>query len=232
MPRPAPYFITGTCTEVGKTLVSAALLYALAAHGKKTLALKPLAAGAHVHESGLRNEDALTLQRYQSTALSYQQVNPVLLEQPIAPHIAAQHENRRITISQLAGYCRGALMQSADVALIEGAGGWRVPVNRSENLSALPRELGCDVILVVGMRLGCLSQALLTAEAIARDGLRLKGWVANTICPDMMFVGENIQALRERLPAPLLGTLPRLDNPAPEVAARYLDVGSLIGSGS
>ena len=165
------FFVTGTCTDVGKTFVSVALLHALKEQGYRTLALKPVAAGCQQTPEGLRNDDALQLQAAMTESLSYEQINPVALERPAAPHIVAAEQGRRITASRLEGICRGALLTKADVALVEGAGGWRVPLNERETLADLAFALRLPVILVVGVRLGCINHALLTQEAILRDGL-------------------------------------------------------------
>jgi dethiobiotin synthetase len=170
------WFVTGTDTGVGKTAISCALLIAAREAGLKTAAIKPVAAGCD--EAG-HNEDALQLMECMSEPLEYEQVNPVALTAAIAPHIAAQQEGRTLQVSRLAGLCRGVMAGEADFVLIEGAGGWRVPLNARETLADLAVQLQVDVILVVGMRLGCINHALLTAEAIARDGLKLVGWIAN-----------------------------------------------------
>lgn len=213
MAKKRTYFVAGTDTEVGKTRVTVELLRALNRQGLKTLGLKPLAAGADEAEDGhWTNEDARALQAEASVQLPYEQVNPVLLRAPMAPHIAAEREQRRLTLHTLEGHCRGTLMMTPyNVALIEGAGGWRVPLNPRESLAGLPKSLNCPVILVVGMRLGCLNHALLTAEAIQRDGLTLAGWVANCIDPDMTELDANIATLTTLIPAPRLGVLPWLD---------------------
>ncbi|MEH6651742.1 MAG: dethiobiotin synthase [Motiliproteus sp.] len=209
------YFIAGTDTDVGKTFTAAALLQAAQQQGYRSLGLKPVAAGAEAvdaggNRDGLANEDAIVLMQHSSVKLSYDQVNPVLLQQPIAPHIAAQREGKNLTVDRLAGYCRGALMTPADLVLVEGAGGWRVPLNRSQSMADLARELNLPVILVVGMRLGCLNHALLTAEAIVADGLPLAGWVANRVDPQMSCYEENLETLKNQLRAPLLAELPYL----------------------
>lgn len=205
------YFITGTDTEVGKTRVTVELLKALNRQGLQTLGLKPLAAGADEHEGEWTNEDALALRDAASVKLAYEQVNPVLLKAPMAPHLAAERERRSLSLRTLEGHCRGTLMMNRyDIALIEGAGGWRVPLNPRESLAGLPKILNCPVILVVGMRLGCLNHALLTAEAIQRDGLTLAGWVANCIDPDMAELDANIATLTTLIPAPRLGIVPYL----------------------
>lgn len=223
------YFVTGTDTDVGKTLVATALLTAAARTGASTLGLKPIAAGCRETPEGLRNDDALALQAVSTlTPLPYQEVNPVALPAACSPHIAAREAGRRVTISQLAGYCRYSLSRRAGLTLVEGAGGWRVPVNDRESLSALARELKLPVILVVGMRLGCLNVALLTAEAIARDGLVLAGWVANVLDPDMVFLDDNVATLTRLLPAPCLGRLPWLPGQDAAAAADHLDAGVLL----
>lgn len=206
------FFVTGTDTEVGKTFATVALLKAAKARGLQTLALKPVAAGGEDTGQGLRNEDALELMDAMTVALPYEQVNPVVFKTPASPHIAAAIDNKRTSISRLAGFCRGAMMQSYHLGFIEGAGGWRVPVNERENLSQLPVALELPVILVVGMRLGCLNHALLTAEAIARDGLTLAGWVANGIDPKMAYQEDNLHTLTAALQAPCLGMIPYLSS--------------------
>jgi dethiobiotin synthetase len=223
------FFISGTDTDVGKTLVACGLLRAAAARGLRTLAIKPVAAGAELTADGLRNEDALMLMAAMTEVLPYQQVNPVLLEPAIAPHIAAEKVGKRITVSQLAGICRGVMMQPADLILIEGAGGWRVPLNRHELLSDLASELQAPVILVVGVKLGCINHALLTAEAIRSDGLRLAGWVANQIDPDMACVEENLATLNAMLDAPCIGIVPYLarDERAADTVAGCMDISLL-----
>jgi dethiobiotin synthetase len=161
------FFIAGTDTDVGKTLVAAGLLVAAKNHGLTTAALKPLAAGCEKTESGLRNADALLLQSVITQPLMYEQINPIALESAIAPHIAAQQEKRILSADRIAGFCRGSLNQ-ADFTLVEGAGGWRVPLNPQETLADVAKILRLPVILVVGVRLGCINHALLTVEAICQ----------------------------------------------------------------
>lgn len=222
------FFITGTDTEVGKTAITSGLLALARQRGLRTLALKPVAAGAEAGAEGLRNDDALALMAQATVALPYEQVNPVVFEAPIAPHIAALQAGRRLTVSQLAGYCRGALMTPHDVAVIEGAGGWRVPLSGRETLAGLAVELELPVILVVGLKLGCLNHALMTAEAIRRDGLPLAGWVANTVDADMRCFDENLDTLKAWLPAPCLGVVPRLADCCAEHVAEYLNAEALF----
>ena len=178
-------FITGTDTDVGKTVVACGFLAAANQQGLRTAAIKPVAAGCEVTEQGMTNSDALQLQAAASHKLSYQQINPVALEPAIAPHIAAAEAGLRMSASRLVGYCRGVSLMPVDMVVVEGAGGWRVPINSRETLADVARELECAVIVVVGMRLGCLNHALLTMEAIRRDGLQIAGWVANILDPEM-----------------------------------------------
>ncbi len=221
------YFIAGTDTDVGKTLIACGILSAAAKLGLKTLAIKPVAAGAEQSADGLRNSDALMLMAAMTESLPYAQVNPVLLAPPIAPHIAAEQAGRRLSVSQLAGFCRGVMMRKADMVLIEGAGGWRVPLNQREMLSGLAIELQTPVILVVGMKLGCINHAVLTAEAIQADGLLIAGWVANKLDAEMACFDENLATLRQLLPAPCLGVVPNLARPDPALVAECLDLSLL-----
>ena len=177
------YFITGTSTNVGKTLVAAGLLAAAAKQGLSTLGFKPVAAGCKMTSDGLRNEDALQLLAQTNLPVSYEQLNPVALEPAIAPHIAAAEAGRRLSADRLAGFYRGVMMQRPDFTVVEGAGGWRVPLNDRETFADLAKVMQLPVVLVVGVDLGCINHALLTAEAIQRDGLILAGWVANQVVP-------------------------------------------------
>ncbi|WP_246864729.1 dethiobiotin synthase [Spongiibacter thalassae] len=206
------YFIAGTDTDAGKTLSACGLLRRADKEGLRTLAVKPVAAGAVEVDGKLRNDDALNLSAAINQPLSYEQLNPVVFAPPIAPHIAAAKENRRITASQLAGYCRGVMMRPADMVLVEGAGGWRVPLSGRETMADLAVALQAPVILVVGLKLGCINHALLTVEAIQRDGLVLAGWIANQIDAHMSHAAENIDTLTQLIPAPCLGVVPFLDD--------------------
>jgi len=192
--------------------------------GLRTAAIKPVAAGCAVTEQGMTNSDALQLQAAASHKLSYQQINPVALEPAIAPHIAAAEAGLRMSASRLVGYCRGVSLMPVDMVVVEGAGGWRVPINSRETLADVARELECAVIVVVGMRLGCLNHALLTMEAIRRDGLQIAGWVANILDPEMPRLQENIDTLKQCINEPCLGTVPRLDDLSAERVADFLTV--------
>lgn len=222
------FFISGTDTDVGKTLIGAGILEAANRKGLRTVAMKPVAAGCEQTEQGLRNDDALTLIDAMSVDLPYSQVNPIAFEPPIAPHIAAMRENKTLSVSRLTGFCNGILMQPSDFVVIEGAGGWRVPLNPRETLADLAIELNLPVVMVVGMRLGCINHALLTAEAIERDGLKVAGWVANRVDPEMSCYEENLMTLKTLIRAPLLGEVPFLDNANKEAVADCLNIDPLL----
>lgn len=222
------FFVTGTDTGVGKTFVSCALLEAARAKGLSTLALKPVAAGVEIIDGSKRNEDALLLQRHMSVDLPYEQVNPVVLDAATSPHIAAHLEERQVSVSRLLGYCRGALLNRTDFALVEGAGGWRVPISNRETLADLAKELEFPVILVVSLRLGCLNHAMLTAEAIVNDGLTLAGWIGNRVEPQPMdYESHYISSLRGAIKAPMLGCLPFSFNRDPSEHTSELDCSAL-----
>ncbi|MEE3506902.1 MULTISPECIES: dethiobiotin synthase [unclassified Pseudomonas] len=216
------YFIAGTDTDIGKTTIAAGLLYAARQSGLSTVAGKPVASGCIVSPEGLRNADALALLAECSVTLTYEEVNPVAFEPAIAPHLAAREAGVALTVQSLLEPMRYLLSKGADFTLIEGAGGWRVPLADQSNLSDLAKALQLPVILVVGVRLGCINHALLTAEAIARDGLQLAGWVANIIDGKTARLEENLATLAERLPAPCLGRVPRLKKPTAEAVAEFL----------
>jgi dethiobiotin synthetase len=208
-------FVTGTDTGVGKTLVSAALLHRLARRYPRVVGMKPVAAGLLRQGDAWVNEDVLALRAASTVAVPPELDNPVALPDALSPHLAAARAGRRISVASLHA-AQQALLGLADVVLVEGAGGWRVPLNDDETLADLAIAMAAPVVLVVGLRLGCLNHALLTAQAIRADGLPLAGWVANHIDPDMRCVAENIAALRQRLGAPLLGVVPWLARPRPD----------------
>lgn len=215
------FFVTGTDTGIGKTLVAAAILRRLREAGVKVAGMKPIAAGAIAGPEGRANEDALLLQAESSTRHPYATVNPCLFEPAIAPHIAAAEAGVPIDTDRIRA-AHAALRASADVVIAEGAGGFLVPLDDSRSMAELPRLLGMDVILVVGLRLGCLNHALLTAEAVAARGLTLAGWVGNTLAPDFARRDANIATLAARIAAPCLGIIPWMAEPAAGIAARSL----------
>ncbi len=219
---PKGYFITGTDTGVGKTLTALGLMYGLQERGQQVVGMKPIACGGQYKEGALCNEDALALQQAGSISLSYRQVNPVLFEPPIAPHIAAQEARHPIDVAEILTAFQD-LAARADRVIVEGAGGWLVPLNKSDTMATLAQNLALPVILVVGLRLGCLNHALLTAASIHSHGLALAGWVANLIDPGFRRADDNVAALEERIPAPLLARLPRLasSDQTPEQIVRH-----------
>lgn len=197
------FFIAGTDTDAGKTHVACQLLRAAQQRGLRALGLKPLAAGAENTAQGLRNNDALLLQQASSVPLPYTEINPFCFAEAIAPHIAAEKNRVRLNANDIAQRIRHTLDNTDfDYALIEGAGGWRVPLNEQETLADVVKLLNVPVILVVGMKLGCINHALLTAEAIKADGVTLHSWIANDLGKPMSFLAENIAALERRLNCP------------------------------
>ncbi len=218
------FFITGTDTDVGKTEVAAGLIEAANQKGLRTGAIKPVAAGCEDHGDGPQNDDAIKLQSLANVELSYQQVNPVALDLPMAPHIAAQEQGKALSANRLTGFCRGVSMLPMDFLVIEGAGGWRVPINKRETMADIPKQLNAEVILVVGIRLGCINHALLTAQAIRLDGLKIAGWVANILDTEMLRIEENIDTLKQMLIEPCLGVVPRLSDVSPQQVAAHLTI--------
>lgn len=232
VPQPQSLFITGTDTGVGKTLISSALIHKFAQQGKRVVGMKPVAAGCGwvdppefkgTSGSYLLSEDVAQLRAASNVESALADINPYAFMPPVAPHIAAQELGTEIELEVIKGAYERLSLQ-ADMVVVEGVGGFRVPLGEGFDTADLAQELGLPVILVVGMRLGCLSHALLTAEAIERRGLFLAGWVANCIDPQMARYDENLQALRQRLPAPCLGVLPWLGNADFSAAAAYLQL--------
>lgn len=224
-------FVTGTDTEIGKTFVSAALLRGFAHAGLRATALKPVAAGAYERDGVWHNEDADQLDAAASVLLPPEVRTPFLLKEPAAPHIAAALEGVTLDMARIAD-CHEAACERADTVVVEGVGGFRVPLTATVDTADLAVALGLPVLLVVGMRLGCISHALLTAEAIAARGLKLAGWVANRIDPAMTFPEENIATLRERLAAqygaPLVGVVPHMRGASADDAAGHLNIDALL----
>lgn len=216
------YFIAGTDTDVGKTTIAAGLLAAARRKGWSTLAAKPVASGCTSSAQGLRNSDALALMAQSSIVLPYEQVNPYAFEPAIAPHVAARETGVLLEVGALQTAMEDLLAHQADFTLVEGAGGWRVPLSAQANLSDLAIALKLPVILVVGVRLGCINHAVLSAEAIVRDGLPLAGWVANVVDPHTSRLQDNLDSLVERLPAPCLGRVPWLERATAQTVADHL----------
>ncbi|HEY9131929.1 MAG TPA: dethiobiotin synthase [Dyella sp.] len=210
----AQWFIAGTDTGIGKTHASCTLLHAFREAGHRVCGMKPVASGCLETADGLRNEDALALLAASSAPLPpYESINPIALREPLSPHLAALHESKRIALEPLRRAFDG-LAASYDTVVVEGVGGWLVPLAPGVFASDIAKAWRLPVILVVGLRLGCLNHALLSAHAIAADGCRLAGWIGNRIDPGMDAVDENLTTLRELLPAPCLGVLPHGVPPA------------------
>ncbi len=209
-------FVTGTDTGVGKTLVSAALLHALSSHYPRVVGMKPVAAGTVAHGSGWANEDVLALRAASTVQVAPELDNPVLLPDPLSPHLAARRAGVVIAIAHIVS-CYQQLSRLADAVVVEGAGGFLVPLSDDTTGADLAQALALPVLLVVGLRLGCLNHALLTVEAIQARGLTLLGWVANRIDPAMQAQDDNIAFLQRRLAVPLLADIPH--TPAPDARA-------------
>jgi len=217
------YFVTGTDTGVGKTLISCALLHAFAAQGLRVVGMKPVACGCDEHE---HNEDVKQLRAASNILATYGQINPYNFYHAVAPHIAARNAGVRIEFARILTSFRELLSQ-ADEVVVEGIGGFKVPLNEKQDSAELAQQFELPVILVVGMRLGCLNHALLTADAIAACGLKLAGWVANVLDANMPMLRDNIAALEQRLAAPLLGVVEYQNSPDARAAAAQLDIGLL-----
>ena len=216
------FFVTGTDTGCGKTEVALGLMAVLQAAGLAVVGMKPIASGCATTPAGLRNADAERLQRQGSRSVPYELVNPYAFAPPIAPHIAAELAGTEIA----PGLIRSAYLElrgQADVVVVEGVGGWAVPLGKDFAVGDLPALLGLPVVLAVGLKLGCLNHALLTSAAIGRAGVGLAAWVANRIDPRMVAAEENVRALQARIDAPCLGTLPWLEAPCAEQCGTYLD---------
>lgn len=228
------WFVTGTDTDAGKTLVTSGLLHAARQQQLSTLGLKPVASGSEqttqaLCKEGLRNSDALALQQQSVPPVAYTTVNLITFEPAIAPHLAAIEACQPLEIRPIVSFLRETLTQTPrDFTLIEGAGGWRVPINEQEDFADLAIALDLPVILVVGLTLGCLNHARLTAEAIRADGLVLAGWAGSVVDPAFAAVAgrfkANIAHLNAKLAAPCLGIIPHLDAPSAATAAPYLSL--------
>lgn len=217
------YFITGTDTGVGKTLVTCTLLHAFAQQGKQVVGMKPVAAGCELATDGMECEDVTQLQAHSNVTAPLALVNPYAFAPPVAPNIAAEQSEVEIDLEHiLANF--NALQTMADVVLVEGVGGFMVPLNANQTTADLSVKLALPVIMVVGMRLGCINHALLTAQAIAHAELHLAGWVANQIDPAMQAVASNLHTLQARIDAPLLGVVPYCEQHAPAQISHFLDI--------
>lgn len=221
------YFITGTDTNVGKTLVSCLLLARASQQGHRCFAIKPISAGCAIDhhadaDDTLHSEDAEQLKQYASVELMEELLAPIKLLYATSPHIAAEQAGERLQAARVVGHVRAGLSTRASHILVEGAGGWRVPINMQECISDVAKQLRLPVILVVAIRLGCLNHALLTAELILRDGLPLAGWVANCVNPDEPFMAEQIATLEKKISAPCLGVIPYQAAPDIDALAEHI----------
>jgi len=219
----AGYFITGTDTGCGKTEISLGLMQLLQAQGQTVLGMKPIASGAEQTPNGLRNEDALKLQAQGSLDLPYSAINTFAYEPPIAPHLAAAQAGETIDLNLIAAHYT-ALSAQADSVIVEGVGGWRVPLNDTQAVSDLAVMLGLPVVLVVGLKLGCINHAVLSVESILSSGANLVGWVGNVVERDMLVLEENVGTLKGMIAAPCLGVVPYCDKPSAEGIAAYLNL--------
>ncbi len=221
------FFIAGTDTDVGKTVASKAILQALAEKDLKTVGYKPIAAGSELVEGELKNSDALHLQSVATVACDYQDINPYTLKLPTSPHIAARAEGAKIDFQVLSDKLARNKAVS-DVVLVEGAGGWRVPVSDSDYLSSWVKHEKLPVVLVVGIKLGCLNHALLTAEAIEADGLNIVGWVANRINPGTEHYADIIAMLEQKIAAPKIGEIPYVPSAKRKDLGKFIHIDALL----
>lgn len=219
-------FVTGTDTEIGKTLISSALLHALAQAGVRAAGVKTVAAGAELRDGVMHNDDVDRLAAASNVKLPQELAVPYLLREATAPHRAAALEGVQIDPAHILA-CHARVAELADAVVVEGVGGFRVPLTDDFDTADLAQKLDLPMVLVVGLRLGCINHALLTAEAIAARGLKVAGWVANMVDPQMRHAEANLEALKARLDAPLLGYVPRLPVVSAAAAARYLDFSRL-----
>lgn len=219
-------FIAGTDTGVGKTLVACALLRGLAATGLRVVGMKPVAAGATRRRGAWHNEDVALLRAAGNVDAPQAWINPYCFAPAIAPHIAAREAGSTIRMTPIVR-CYAQLARRADVVVVEGVGGLVVPLGRTFDAADIPGRLSLPVVLVVGLRLGCLNHALLTVDALQSRGLRLAGWIANRIDPDMARAKQNLQELRRRIKAPLFGDVRYARNPRAQHVVRMLDINRL-----
>ncbi|EFE93911.1 dethiobiotin synthase [Serratia odorifera] len=220
------WFVTGTDTEVGKTVASSALLQAAQLAGYRCAGYKPVASGSEMTPDGLRNSDALALQANSSIALGYHDVNPYTFAEPTSPHIVSAALQQPIVFERLSAGLR-RLEQRADWLLVEGAGGWYTPLSETQTFADWVQQEQLPVLLVVGMKLGCINHALLTAQAVQQAGLTLAGWIANDVAPPGRRHQEYLTTLRRMLPAPMLGEIPHLPQAEGQPLGQYLNLSQL-----
>lgn len=217
------FFVTGTDTEVGKTWVTLALMRAFQDKGMVVGGMKPVASGSEETALGLRNADALSIQAQSSVPNEYAAINPYVFKPPVAPHIAASQAGIEINIDRVLGAYE-VLSRQNDIVIVEGVGGWRVPLNSYQSFADLVRAMDLPVILVVGLRLGCINHALLSIETILTDGLNLAGWVASHLSSSYLEPERTLHTLVESIPVPLLGELPYLSTFNIETLASRINI--------
>jgi dethiobiotin synthetase len=216
-------YVTGTDTGIGKSFASAALLHALRGQGRRAVGMKPVASGCEATADGLRNEDALLLRQASDPRPAYADVNPFALPSPLAPELAAADAGVTLALAPITS-AHARLAAMADSVVVEGVGGWAAPLSATLDQLDVVRALGLPVVMVVGLRLGCINHARLTARAIEADGVRLLGWVANTIDPAMARIDDNVAILQRVLPAPCWGRLPHAPGADPAALAHHLSL--------
>ena len=217
------FYVTGTDTGIGKTLASCALLHALRGHGLRAAGMKPVASGCERLDGEWRSADALALQAAGAPGLPYDDINPFALAHPLAPELAARDAGIEVTLPPILD-AHARLADRADALIVEGVGGWAAPLSASLMQADLVRALQLPVVLVVGLRLGCLNHAWLSARAIAADGIHLAGWIASHVDPEMQRVEDNLAMLRERMPGSCWGVLPHAPDADPVAMARHLRI--------
>ncbi|MFS8137293.1 MAG: dethiobiotin synthase [Thermomonas sp.] len=220
-------YITGTDTGIGKTLASTALLHALRGHGLRGVGMKPVASGCELVDGQWRNADALALLAASDPRPAYLDLNPYALPAPLAPELAARDAGVEVSLQVLLD-AHARLAAQTDALVVEGVGGWAAPLSALLMQADLVRALRLPVVLVVGLRLGCLNHALLSARAVAAEGMELAGWIASHVDPAMERVDDNLQMLRERLPASCWGVLPHALEPDPASMASHLRIPMLV----
>ena len=220
-------YVTGTDTGVGKSVASAALLHALRARGRHAVGMKPIASGCDWINGAWRNEDALLLQSASNPRPDYADINPYALRSPIAPELALREEGRSLDMGQLVA-AHSRLAASSDIVVVEGVGGWDAPLSAQLDQRDLVRALDLPVLLVVGLRLGCINHARLSVRALRADGVRLLGWIANEVDPAMARIEDNLVTLDERLELPCWGRMPYRLKVDPAELAQWLDLPEVL----
>lgn len=216
------FYVTGTDTGVGKSVASAALLHALRARGRRAVGMKPVASGCEPVDGAWRNEDALLLQAASDPRPDYADINPFALRAPVAPELALRDDGVELRLEPLLS-AHARLSSNADTVVVEGVGGWAAPLSADLDQLDLVRALRLPVVLVVGLRLGCINHARLSVRAIRDDGVELIGWIANEVDPAMARIDDNFEILRQRLPVPCWGRLPHASRPDPATLAKHLE---------